>query len=64
MELAKGKYQGVNDRHLMEKLEEEEKLEISVRKCVRSFALMGSFHRERGALTNTEAEERDERPRG
>ena len=43
MELAKGKYQGVNDRHLMEKLEEEEKLEISVRRCVRSFLSWDRF---------------------
>jgi transposase len=29
VELAKGKYQGFNDRHLTEKLQEQEKLEIS-----------------------------------
>ena len=39
VELAKGKYRGFNDRHLTEKLAEQEKLEISretVRQILRS----------------------------
>jgi transposase len=42
VELAKGKYRGFNDRHLTEKLEEEEKLEISrekVRQILRSHGI-------------------------
>src|SRR5262249_56568013 len=35
VELAKGKYQGFNDRHLTEKLAEQEKLEISREKVRR-----------------------------
>jgi transposase len=42
VELAKGKYRGFNDRHLTEKLAEQEKLEISretVRQILRSYGI-------------------------
>jgi transposase len=42
VELAKGKYRGFNDRHLTEKLQEQEKLEISrekVRQILRSHGI-------------------------
>ena len=56
VELAKGKYRGFNDRHLTEKLSEEEKLEISrekVRQILRSAGIAsprkrrGNKHRSR-----------------
>ena len=61
VELAKGKYLGFNDRHLTEKLAEQEKLEISRETCVRFFALRGSHHRERGERTSIEAGGRERR---
>jgi hypothetical protein len=56
VELAKGKYLGFNDRHLTEKLAEQEKLEISrekVRQILRSAGIAsprkrrGNKHRSR-----------------
>src|SRR5262249_48217484 len=56
VELAKGKYRGFNDRHLTEKLAEQEKLEISrekVRQILRSYGIAsprkrrGNKHRSR-----------------
>ena len=65
VELAKGKYRGFNDRHLTEKLAEQEKLEISRgRRCVRFFALRGSHHPERDERTSIEAVGREGRLRG
>jgi transposase len=50
VELAKGKYRGFNDRHLTEKLAEQEKLQISrekVRQILRS-AGIASQRKRRG----------------
>ena len=64
VELAKGSTVDLNDRHLTEKLAEQEKLEISREKVRQILRGAGSHHRERGEGTSIEAAGRERRRRG
>ena len=60
VELAKGKYQGFNDHHLTEKLEEQEKIELSrekVRRILRAHGI-GSPKKRRGIKHRSRRERR------
>jgi transposase len=63
VELAKGKYWGFNDRHLTEKLSEQEKLEISRERVRQILGCAGIASPERGEGTNIEADGRERRLR-
>src|SRR4030095_9326038 len=60
-ELAKGKYLGFNDRHLTEKLAEQEKLEIS-REAVRQILRCAGIAAPRRRRANKHRSRRERRP--
>jgi transposase-like protein len=64
VELAKGKYRGVNDHHLTEKLREQEEIELSREKIRQVLRFHGSYLPERNVRPSIAAEEREKRPRG